>query len=439
MTQAPASSSDPRDLNLMQGFPPPRDKVVKASDGTGWRFPNLRWAFSHQRELVPTVNVWKGPGAASPLPVSLRDDLDDVAFTSLEGEALTFGQAFDVNCTDGLLILHRGEVIYERYDGALEANRQHLAMSVTKSFVGLIATMLVHDGLLDPTRLVPHYLPEMAATAYGDATVRDVMDMTIGVKYSETYTDPKADIWQYTVAAGLTARPEGYSGPEQITDFLLGLKKEGVHDHAFAYKTCNTEVLAWIIQRATGRAFADLLSERIWQKLGAENDAYIGVDPVGMAMCGGGMNMTLRDMARFGEMMRLGGKWNGQQIVPQAVVTDIAGGADPSKFARAGYAKLAGWSYRAQWWNAHDRFGAYTARGIHGQVIWIAPGAELVIARFASHHTAGNGNGPLDDVSLPSYAAIAEHLTKSESDPVADLSPADHQHIGRRRWRDRPL
>ena len=75
--------------------------------------------------------------------------------------------------------------------------------------------------------------------------------MTIGVQYSETYTDPNAEIWAYTAASGVTARPEGYVGPETIFDFLRGLKKQGEHGQAFAYKTCNTEVLAWIVQRVT--------------------------------------------------------------------------------------------------------------------------------------------------------------------------------------------
>ncbi|PZQ55982.1 MAG: 6-aminohexanoate hydrolase, partial [Phenylobacterium zucineum] len=137
---------------------------------------------------------------------------------------------------------------------------------------------------------------------------------------------------------------------------------------------------------------------------------YVMVDSTGFALCGAGLNVTTRDLARFGEMMRLGGAFNGQQIVPQAVVADIAGGARQADFAKAGYATLPGWSYRNQWWVSHDEFGAYSARGIHGQVCYVAPGAGTVIARFASHPTAANGNGPLDRVSLPAYSALAAHL-----------------------------
>jgi CubicO group peptidase (beta-lactamase class C family) len=111
-------------------------------------------------------------------------------------------------------------------------------------------------------------------------------------------------------------------------------------------------------------------------------------------------------------MMRNRGMFNGQQIVPAAVVDDIAGGARTEDFAKAGYTTMPGWSYRSQWWVSHNDLGAYTARGIHGQVCWIAPKAEVVIARFASHPVAANGNSVLDKVSLPAYAAVATHLMR---------------------------
>jgi CubicO group peptidase (beta-lactamase class C family) len=412
MTEPTAAGADPKALGVMRGFPPPPAARILFHNASGSLFPGTRWSFSHLRELLPSKAVRRGPGAIAPLPYALRDDLDAVAFTTQVGQPMTWGQAFDVNFTDGLLVLHRGAVVYERYAGALEPHLPHMAMSVTKSFVGLLAAMLVEEGALDPSALVPAYVPELAAGAYGDATVRQVMDMTIGVAYSENYTDPKAEVALYGAASGIAPRAPDYAGPEFLTDFLLTLAKQGEHGEAFAYKTCNTEVLAWIVQRVTDRSIADLISERFWQKIGAEEDAYLLCDRMGMAVAGAGLNLTLRDLARFGEMMRLGGVFNGQRIVPEAVVADIAGGADPAKFAKAGYQTLPGWSYRSQWWVSHNALGAYTARGVHGQVCYIAPRAEMVIARFASHPTAANGNGPLDHVSLPAYVALAEHLMR---------------------------
>jgi len=406
-----AASTDPAALAVMQGFPPPADKTVRVSDATSWRFPNTRWSFSHQRELGPSAAIRRGPAAATALPYGLRDDLDAVPFVTQDGRPMTWGESVKENFTDGLVVLHRGAVVYETYRGALQPHIPHLAMSVTKSFAGLLAAVLAHEGAIDPAAPVADYVPELADTAFGDATVRHVMDMTTGVRYREDYVDPDAEVRFYGVAAGWSLPPKGYDGPTTIFDFLKTLKKQGEHGEAFAYKTCNTEVLGWIIQRVAGKPFAELLSERIWRKLGAEEDGYVMVDSTGFAMCGAGLNVTTRDLTRFGEMMRLGGVFNGQQIVPRAVVEDIAGGARQADFAKAGYVTLPGWSYRNQWWVSHNRFGAYSARGIHGQACYVAPGAEMVIARFASHPTAANGNGPLDRVSLPAYEAIAAHLS----------------------------
>lgn len=407
-----AVTTDPKAMQLMQGFPPPVDRIVRLHDGSSWTFPKTRWAFSHQRELTPSANVRRGPGGASVMPKALRDDIDGVAFTTQDGRNLTWRQSLDENFTDGILVLHRGAVVYEKYLGVLEPHIPHLAMSVTKSFVGLLAAMLAHEGVIDPAQAVTHYLPELRMTAYGDATVRQVMDMTTGVQYSETYTDPKAEIWAYTASAGVTPRPPNYTGPDTIFEFLQQLKKSGGHGEAFAYKTCNTEVLGWIVQRVTATGLAPLLSERVWQKLGADEDCYIAVDRIGAPMCGGGLSLTLRDLARFGEMMHRDGAANGKQLVPARVVAEISAGADREHFAKAGYFTLPGWSYRHQWWVSHNNLGAYSARGIHGQAIWIAPRADVVIARFGSHPTAANGNGPLDIVSLPAYQALAEHLMR---------------------------
>ena len=186
------------------------------------------------------------------------------------------------------------------------------------------------------------------------------------------------------------------------------MKKEGEHGQAFAYKTVNTDALGWVIRRATGKSVGENLRERIWSRLGAEQDAYLNIDGVGNEFAGGGLNTSLRDLARFGEMMRLDGRFNGQQIVPKSVVDDIRRGGRKEDFAKAGFALLPGWSYRDMWWVTHNEHGAYSARGIHGQVIYIDPKAEMVIARFASYPLAANSN--LDPTSLPAYHALAKHL-----------------------------
>ncbi len=402
-----AAASDPMALGLMQGFPPAADKTVRFIDGSSLRFPNTRWSFSHIRELVPTAQVARGNGSVSKLPRALKD-LDAVSYADMDGKPRTWKEMLALTYTDGVVVMHKGKIVYEKNMGALASDGSHIAMSVTKSFVGTLASMLVHEGKLDAAAPVIKYLPELKDTAYGDATVRQVMDMTIGVRYSENYADPKAEIWAYAAAVGMAPIGLDYKGPRTAYDFLVALQKEGEHDVAFAYKTVNTEVLGWILRRVSGKNLATLLSEKIWQKIGAEQDAYFAVDSIGTEMGGGGLNANLRDFARVGEMMRLGGKFNGQQIVPKAVVSDIEQGADKAKFAKAGYKLLANWSYRNMWWVSD--YGAYSARGIHGQAIYVDPKSHMVIARFASHPIAANA--AQDPVALPAYRAVAAYLNK---------------------------
>jgi CubicO group peptidase (beta-lactamase class C family) len=404
-----AQASDPVKMGWMVGFPPPSDRVIRFADGSHYAFPQLRWSVSHFRRLVPTGNVSRGLAAPVALPRAERDDLDAVSFQVLgSGQSMTWSQSLLANYTDGIVVLHKGRIVYERYFGVLRPEGQHIAMSVTKSFFGTIGAMLVADGTLDANAPASKYVPELKDSAFGDATVRQLLDMTTGLQYSENYADPKAEIWNHVRAGNVLPRPPGYDGPKTFYEFLLTVKKEGNHGEAFAYKTVNTDALGWVIARASGKSVGDNLQDSIWNKLGAEQDAYFNVDTVGTEFAGGGLNTGLRDLARFGEMMRNDGRFNGQQIVPKAVVDDIRRGADKAHFARAGYALRPGWSYRNMWWVSHNEHGAYSARGVHGQVVYIDPKAEMVIARYASFPLASNSN--LDPTSLPAYHALARHL-----------------------------
>ena len=147
---------------------------------------------------------------------------------------MTFARMLEETYTDGIAVLHRGKLIYERYFGALDAWRPHIAWSVTKSFFGTLGEVLVAEGKLDENAPVSKYIPELKDTAFGDATVRQVLDMTVGVKYSENYADPKAEIIDHIRAGGLVPRPAGYAGPTSFYGFLKTLQKDGQHGEAFA-------------------------------------------------------------------------------------------------------------------------------------------------------------------------------------------------------------
>ena len=406
-----AAASDPAKLGWMVGSPPPADRTVRFEDGSYFQFPAMRWSVSNFRQLMPTINVSRGLGAPVALESALRKDIDAISFTPLGAkEPMTWEQSLAATYTDGIVVMHRGKMVYERYFGVLKPDGQHAAMSVTKSVVGTLGAMLVAEGQIDPNKRVAEYVPELASSAFGNATVRQVLDMTTGLKYSEDYADPNAEVWAHANAGSPLPKPKDYSGPRSYYEFLQTVKPQGEHGEAFAYKTINTDVLGWVIARVTGRNVAQLMSERIWSRLGAEQDAYFTVDSIGTPFAGGGLNTGLRDLARFGEMLRNDGRFNGQQIVPKAVVEDIRLGADKQAFAKAGYDLLKGWSYRSMWWVTDKEGGAFMARGVYGQRIYVDPKDELVIVRYASHPVAANSAN--DPVTLPAFEALARHLSK---------------------------
>jgi CubicO group peptidase (beta-lactamase class C family) len=406
-TTPTAIETDPQALGWMQGFPPPPDKTITFQEGSFRSFPELRWAWSNIRQLVPTVNVWRGEGPASMLPRE-EHDIGTSASVTMDGRPMTFARMLEETYADGIAVLHRGKLIYERYFGALKPHKPHISMSVTKSFTGTLAGILVAEGKIDPQAPVTDYVPELKASAFGDARVHEAMDMTTGLEYTEVYTDKNSGVFGLRRANGMAPIEPGYEGATNIFDFLCAQKKQGEHGKAFAYKTVNSDVLAWICRRASGMTLSDLLSERVWIPMGAEEDAHYHVDRIGTESGGGGLSTSLRDLARFGESIRNHGRFNGRQIVPSQFVEEVARGGDPAKFKPAGYTTLPGASYRHQWWITHNAHGAYMARGVHGQGIYIDPKAEMVIARYASHPAAGNAAN--DPVTLPAYMALAKDL-----------------------------
>src|ERR1700734_1426552 len=312
------NASDPVRLGWMQGSPPPAAKRIRFEDDGILDFPQIRWSLSHMRELVPTAAVWRGTGAPSDRGAISRGretSIDSLAFDDLNGRRHSWVDSLAQTYTDGILVMYRGVRVYERYFGALQPYRPHACFSITKSYAATLAATLIHEGVLDETKTVSHYLPEMIGTAYEDATLRQVLDMQIGVEYSELYADPKAHIWDYGRAGGLRPRGPGYTGPENFYDYLRTLRKEGTHGAAFAYKTVNTEVMCWVMKRVTGVALEELLSQRIWSQIGCEEDGYLTVDSIGVAMGGGGMSASLRDLCRFGELMRCDGAWGGKEVI----------------------------------------------------------------------------------------------------------------------------
>ena len=406
-----AEESNPNKLGWMQGFPPPQDKILSAKTGSFFDFPGLRYSVNHMREFFPSRKVGSAKYDYHSFRTKIDDKIDEVTFTPWEtNSTMTWKESLDANYTDGIIILHKGKIVYETYPAGLTPDGIHAAMSVSKSFTGTLAAILIAEGQIDPNKYVSYYVPELTDSAFGDATIQEVLDMTTSLDYTEDYTDPNAGVWKYA-ESGNPFRPDNYSGPYDYYDYLMTLKKKPGQEHGemFEYKTVNTEVMGWVVSKVTNKSITELISEKIWVPMGAMYDGYYLVDPAGIAYAGGGFSLNLKDMAVFGEMLRNKGKLGRYEVLSKDAVEDISKGGNPELFAKGGeYPLLKGWSYHNFWWMTNNDHNAFMARGVHGQAIYIDPVAEMVIVRFASNPLSSNKY--IDPVSIPAYEAVAKYL-----------------------------
>jgi CubicO group peptidase (beta-lactamase class C family) len=391
--------TNPETLGWMQGFPPAKDKVIRFNDGSFTQWPELRWTFSHIQQLVPTKTVWRGAAAAVPLPAKeLR--LEDLPITLENGDAISWQQAIDAAAADGLAVMHRGALVHESYYGGCKPHLPHTIMSCGKSIAGLLVQMLVADGTLDDSKLMSFYLPEFKNTAWEDATLRQTLDMLTGLKFHEDYLDQNSDVWRFIRAGGMIPSRPGDTGPKSLVGYLLTVAKQGEHGNAFAYREPNINAITWLLQRVTNTDLAELVSSRIWQHIGAEHDAYYMLDSTGFCTT---MSCTLRDFIRLGEFIRVGGK---DGSIGRKYIENIAGGGDRELFAKANMPGMKDWSYNGLWWIRHsDQGNQVFARGAYGQILYIDPLAELVIARFGS--TKLPPSYLQDPINLPLFDTIA--------------------------------
>ena len=388
----PSQPQTAADLGLMSSFPPSLEQLV--THERQLYGPYNRWSFQHELQLNHTADVWRGNG-----PVAQFDyvpfDMEQVTYHNRAGRQFTFSDMVEMSYTDGIVVLHHGKIIYETYLNGMQAHTLHAWASGSKSMTGTLAAMLVHQGVLDPDALVAAYLPELKGSGFADASVRQVMEMTTAVSFADEGADPVSENMAYGIALGWTEEPAGYMGPASVYEFLPTMKRVGEHGVRFAYLTPNTDVLAWIMKRLLNKSLAEIMHERIWSRLGAERDAFWIVDDASAETAGSGLLSTVRDMARFGQVFLQQGRFNGQQIIPTAVVADIEKGGDRAAFAcgPAAGPTNQGWSYHQQWWMTHNEHGAYESLGYGGQILYIDLAAQIVIAKCSSYPTptpAGN-------------------------------------------------
>ncbi|MGR3804378.1 serine hydrolase domain-containing protein [Marinibacterium profundimaris] len=382
-------------MDLMQGFPPaPEARVTLAN----WRTrPFSSWAFHHVREIVPSAGIRNAPGdvwqveEAGPLI-----DPDEVA-------RMVAGTN-----TDALVVMHQGRVVHELYRNGMTAEDPHTLMSVSKSVLGLLAGILAGKDLLDVSQPLTEYIPELRGTGYEGATVRQALDMQVGVAFSEDYTAAGGPIIAYRKAANWNPLEPGEE-PLDLRSFQLTLKdSDGPHGDRFHYVSPVTDLMAWVMERATGTRYADLLSEHLWQPMGAERPGYITVDRIGGARAAGGVCFTARDLARLGTVIANGGRrGDGRQVVPEAWITDIFDNGDPALWNRGDFAAFypgVDMHYRSKFYIHRGAEPLLRGVGIHGQYLFADPARGLSVAWFGSEADAATSG------YFPARLALVETL-----------------------------
>ena len=350
-----------------------------------WRSsPFNRRAFHHVRELIPSADIPNDPGRTRTLA---RRQIDlPPAFEDFLRET----------DTDGVAVLHRGKLVFERYGNGMTDETPHILMSVSKSMLGL----LVDELGLDTARQVTDILPELAQTAYRGATIRHLLDMRAGLVWDENYLATSGPIVEYRKATGWNPLGPGET-PSDLHSFYQQIRETRAHGGALHYVSPNSDLLGWVVERATSRAFPEVMSELLWKKTGAERAAYITVDRLGAPRCAGGMCSTLRDLARVGEWL----------IAERpAFLADLQRG-DAAAWARGDLAFLypgLPLRYRNQWYVLDGDAPLYFGMGIHGQNLFVDPANELVIAKFSSQAT------PLDApriaLTMRAVSQLRKHL-----------------------------
>jgi CubicO group peptidase (beta-lactamase class C family) len=395
------------ELGLMQGAPPPPERLVTSDN---WiEGPFNRWGFLHVRELARTARIARGDGPVTELPSDPRD-LGSVPVL-FEGARTSFAASLDQTFTDGICVVHDGRIVFEHYVDGMRPTDTHLLMSVSKSLTATLIGVLAGAGAIEPEAPVTDYIDALRGSAWEGCTIQHLLDMRAGTRFDEEdYGDPASDGVLIDEISGYRT----HRHPDKPADtyaWILGLDNDRAHGSPFKYRSILTDVLGWAAVEATGERFPDLFADRIWSRIGAERDAEIVVDSAGFAAAEGGICTTLRDLARFGLMQLRRGEIGGRQVVPAAWIDRVRTRNDEliAAFDDTLY-DLPEAYYHDCWWVWDGAAGIYGGSGINGQQLIIHSPTGTVIARFSTWPTRWDDR--LSDFAYAANLAVLERLSE---------------------------
>ena len=379
---------------VMQGFPPSEPNRVSLAN---WRkAPYCHWAFHHVREIIPSADISNDP-----------TDVWELKPNTMDTSSLGFDNAMVSTDCDAIVVLHKDKLVHESYRNGMTSQDPHILMSVSKSMLGLVAGTLIERGELAESDLITKHLPEIENTAYAGATVRDLLDMRAGILFDEDYLATEGPIVDYRFAANWNPVPKDRVAADLRSFMSLLTETDGPHGGRFHYVSPNTDLLAWVFERASGMRYAELVSERLWKPLGAEAPGYITVDRIGGARAAGGKCLLARDLARVGMMMANGGQRDGKQVVPACWLEDIVQNGDPQAWKDGDFYNEMGQRdihYRSKWYVNREAEPLIFGVGIHGQFLFVDPAKKLSVAWLASQ------GSPLDSPLFEQVLATIEKI-----------------------------
>ncbi|HEY1926771.1 MAG TPA: serine hydrolase [Caulobacteraceae bacterium] len=351
--------------------------------------------FREMSTIYP-ARVIRRASSPSPLPQGPRIELPS-AF-EFQGRRLDTAQFLSEIETTGLMVVRDGEVVFEDYWLGNDASTQSIAFSVSKSFVSALIGIAVEEGAIssveDP---VTRYAPELAGGGYDGVRLKDILQMSSGVRWNEDYSDPNSDVAAYGRVM---------AGDGSLDAFAAACVREREPGTFNRYNSTDTHVLGMVLRRATRRSLAEYLHEKLWAPLGMEADGFWMVDCAGAEVAGAGLNAVLRDYARLGCCYLNGGAWNGAQVVPKAWVTASVTPDAPHLQPGARDSADFPLGYGYQWWVPDDS-GAYSAIGVYNQFVWVDPASRTVIAKTSAFRRYASSLNPEDYRTADHFALFA--------------------------------
>jgi CubicO group peptidase (beta-lactamase class C family) len=361
--------------------------------------------FAHSDTLFP-VNVVRRGGdvhALQPAAEELGERVEKLHFESRYAGGREGLDLFDYladNRVAGLLILKDGKVVLEDYELGTGPETRWISFSMAKSISSTLVGAALKQGLIasidDP---VTRYVPGLKGGVYDEVSVRNLLEMASGVRWDETYTDPKSDR-RKLLELQLAGKPGS------IVAFVKALPRAGAPGTIWNYSTGESFLVGALIEGATHKPLATYLSETLWSRLGMEQDATWWLESTGgMGLAGSGLGATLRDYGRFGQFVLEDGVLGGERIVPQGWFLE-AGRAHRIGAKEVDYGYL--------WWPIPKgdpiHQGAYQAIGIFGQHLYVNPNEHLVIVVLSARPKPDSARSPISDVDF--FAAVAKALQR---------------------------